>query len=247
MKRILMTAAGVVFSAAAAQASLVITETVGGSTVAKQNGTYTPITFKLTGVNGADTTLGPSSAPAGVLVLSGTFTATNGGIIAVPGNSTSSDPGYYQNFVTNGKYGIGTINSDGYGVNAGDGEAFNYVASGANFPSITPSTLENYRTNVTGASSILDDLGAVAEVYGNATSFTDSWYSSSALAPGTNVILAKIYVTAGDDVNFTGVYSTYGSSLAPVTFGAAVPEPTTLTLLGFGVLPILTRRRRRKA
>jgi len=59
--------------------------------------------------------------------------------------------------------------------------------------------------------------------------------------------LATIFVTQGDDVNFTGQYAIYGGNDTAVTFGATVPEPASLGLLALGSLALLARRRSQNA
>jgi len=250
MKRSSLIVAAVLCWAVAAHASLIITESVGAN-VTKDNGTYTPITFKLTGLTGNDN-LPYEANPAGLLLLDGTFTATNGGVMAVPGSGSSSDTGYWEDFITNGKYGLGTINSDG---SDGSGFQFNYAASGVNFAN----TITNNTSRTGTGGSTLDDLGAVMTIQGNSASFSGDWFaisSANQLVAGTGAssILAKIYVTPGDDVIFSGAYgveSTSGGGLGGFGGSGAgaytmnpVPEPGALGLLMLGVLPMLARRRR---
>ena len=63
-----------------------------------------------------------------------------------------------------------------------------------------------------------------------------SFPSSGADAPSTLIL--------GSDLSTILVGSTDGSSFFTTALGAAVPEPTTLTLAGLGALALVTRRRR---
>ena len=74
--------------------------------------------------------------------------------------------------------------------------------------------------------------------------------------PGVETLLATIYVTAGGDVSFDGVFF-YWSAPSPfgeappyvnVAFSTAVPEPPTGALLAAGLVgaAIIGRRKRSK-
>lgn len=55
-------------------------------------------------------------------------------------------------------------------------------------------------------------------------------------------MLARVFVTPGADVSFSGLYQSYNSVDGALSF-SSVPEPTTLAVLGLGAGGLLRRRR----
>lgn len=223
-----------------AHAGLIVTETRTPGIVA-QNGTYDEITFKLTSLTSPDTATGPLNQPAGLLLLSGTFSAVNapgmtGAVLAGPGDSSAAQTGngYWEDYIVKGTGGVGTISS-------ANGSS-TYAASFVNFPSIVPADTSRSGTG----SSTQDSSGSVSGILGESSSFKSDWFNTSALTPGPNTKLAQIFVTPGADVSFNGTYSTYSpQQLAPVSFGAAsTPEPASVGLLALPAACLLARRRR---
>lgn len=57
-------------------------------------------------------------------------------------------------------------------------------------------------------------------------------------------LLAKIFVTSGGNVSFSGLYNSNAGLGQPLVFSSApVPEPAAFALLGIGALGLLSRRR----
>ncbi len=204
--------------------SLMVSESAP-TTVTEGNGTYDRIIFRITGLTGADTATGPNNAPAGALAIQGTFTAVSkdGGVasLAVPGDSTPTSPGFWQNYITSGQGGVKTL------TNQDNATTYNYAASFANFPSLTPTGQSRSGTGT----STEDSLGDAATIAGNSASFSGGWFTTTAggIQPqgvnGSTGILAQIFVTHGEDVNFTGIDTTYGSNSEPLTFAHQFPSP----------------------
>lgn len=211
-------------AAQSSKAALVITATDGGSE-AVNGSTFEIIDFTLTGLSGADTTVGPSGQAAGLLDLAGTFTATGttGGMLSVPGNSTSGDPGYFGNFVTN---------TGEQSTPAGDDSSFvNFGSHGTSTRSGTGTATETTKGTKTTVSAIA----------GTSTSFGDtSWLNLNAQAinPGTSAasLVAQILVTPGSGVSFSGQYGTYGTNPGVAAFsftpgGTSTPTPTMTPII----------------
>ena len=238
MKRLFASGMIALGFATAAQAGLVITSS--RASVSKGNGNYDQITFTLTGLNGTDTQTGPSGQPASVILVKGTFSAIgSGAVLAVPGDGTTTDDGYWENFITSARGGQHIL------INNDTAATFSYAASDVRLPNLVPQ--DTSRTG-TGTAT-MDSTGAAATINGTSSAFTGDWFAnagSAGVAP--TATLAQIYVTPGADVTFNGFYSTWSSNNAPVTFTSiGVPEPAGISLLATSVGGFLLRRRMRRA
>jgi hypothetical protein len=206
-----------------ARGALVITAASGGIETVN-NGTYDIVDYYLTGLTGADTANQSNGmGTAGLLDLQGSFSATGAGLLGVPGDSNSSSPGYFGDFITR----TGTPPS-GYG------------RSYANFSG------ENSESRAGTGNSVEDINGNTISITGNSTSFGADWFNTngstihaSAGLSSANLI-AQILVTPGSGVSFTGVYGTYGSNGATANFPTYTPPIVSLTG-GTTVPPNLTQ------
>lgn len=220
----------------AAKAGVIVTVTripynSGTGVGVYDNGNYDEIDFTISSFNGADNTEGPvvdhGTNPAQLLDLIGTFSAVGtGAVLAVPGDNTSTDKGYWEKFI-NGQTTPG--NAIASFVNLADLNPVNVSRSGSG-------------TQTTSGSKLTD-------IYGTSASLSGEWFSTSPDGVQAGTLLASIFVTPGADVSFNGEYATY-DTITPfkaVTFTSAVPEPASLSLLTLGALGLLSRRRTPKA
>lgn len=214
LKTILATALTAGLAASAAHAGLIVTGTRTAGT------TYDQLTFRLTGLTGADATYVPTGtfdAVNGVSLIQGTFTASSGATLSVPGTDT-------QYIIRTTNAFAGTPNDSYVNFDSVINSDFARTPSG----STTPTALKG-TWYTTGDGSVDGTRLRIVD-----TSPTDGL---------DETIVAEMFVTHGADVSFNGVYSTYASITQPLSFTSATPEPASLGLLAAGSLLALRRRK----
>jgi hypothetical protein len=223
-----------------------VSETPGVST---QDGLMDEYVFSVNQLIGGDNVSGNLGQNPEILLFEGTWSATGpGASLLVPGDSDSSNNGYWTKYITKGAT-----------TPMGD------VSSTVNLPN----EVEGYHPSRTGGTS----LGAsytsspftssnVTGITGLASSFKASWYDSPTGGPHGGGIeasttgdaaesrLATIYVTPGGGITFSGDYGTYNRSgleqisINPIQGPPQVPEPCSGAGILTGAAALVFHRRK---
>jgi hypothetical protein len=249
-KRIIALSAAALVGASAATGRAAMTfQWVDTSNAVTFNGsTYDEVDGYLTRLTGADS--------GGVLVLSGTFTSVNNsgqaaGVISVPGDASgdaagsTATKGYWAALaataVSQGGASGGNLSSKAGIVPISGTELGSYAQN-------TTSSAYDVRNGLTGGTATISS-SKVTALTGTATSFSELWLTTSGafqadanpIADGASPMIV-MFVTPGDQVKFSGVYSTQaGANNAPTTFnsipavtGAPVVSLTATSAAGVG-------------
>ena len=218
-------AASILTARSAAQAALTVTW-IETPNVMTQDGLFDQYNFKLTAITGADNVTGPRGQDPEVLLLEATWTASNHGVLLVPGanvtNPSLPPPGGWMNY-------IATAPTD-----TPSEPSPTYKSSYLNLPGLFATESRSGAGSASATAS-----GAVTAIHGTSTSFTAHWDVNNpgstagpagGIEPSVNGgALATIYVTHGDAIYFTGDYGTYETVDGnPVTTSESFAQPVVL-------------------
>jgi len=204
-KAVLFGALALAAASTTANAALIIYESLIPAGTGGNDSSFDEITCTIGGWTGADATT-PNN---GVTELVGTFTASDGGVLSVPARSTHPFTAYIVNANSSIGGGLDAVGSTPASYVNFDSE----IAASRSPSSNTPNSLTATWYTPFGPSNPPDTRLAPTQLPNNP-------------GPGTGVngtnwdstLLAQIFVTPGDNVSFTGTYSSLAGFNQPLSF-----------------------------